>query len=94
VEAILCALILELNKTTLIKRNNNKYNIIFYLNSETNISTPFSHTIFDKTHMSGTPTRQQVVKASKTKNFPYRDEKAKDDKNLILMNREILVMRT
>lgn len=34
-----------------------------------------------------------VVKASKTKKFPYKNDKAINDKNLILINREILVMR-
>jgi len=36
---------------------------------------------------------KSVVKASKTKKFPYKNDKAIGDKHLILMNREILVMR-
>lgn len=36
---------------------------------------------------------KNIVKATKTKKFVYRNERALNDKNLLLANSEILVMR-
>lgn len=36
---------------------------------------------------------KSVVKAFKTKNFPYKNDRASSDSNLILMNSEIMIMR-